>query len=540
MSETRTGEKPDGLLRSAGIISLATAASRVTGLVRESVLSGLFGAGAVFDAYVLGYRIPNLARDLFAEGALASAFVPTFSRYLATKTKEEARELSDITGTLLLAITALLSLLGMIFSPMFVEIFASGFHAVPGKFELAVQLVRIMSPFLMMIALSGQAQGILNACHIFGIPALSSSLFNIGSVAFGLTVGYWLGPHLGITTVQGMAMGTVFGGASQLAFQLPSVWRAGFAWRPRWNLRHEGVRQILRLMGPAVIASASVQINVLVNTNFAASLHDAAGNVLNGPVSWLSYAFRFQQLPLGLFGISIASATLPRISRSAARGDLKEFRDVLSNSIAMVLLTTVPASVGLAVFGESMIGIVYQHGRFLASDTHQTALALTCYAIGLAGFASVKLLAPAFYALGDSRTPMLVSIGAVAVNAATAFTTVRIFGFGHAGLALSLSSVSIFSALMLLGLLRPRIGGVHGRAIGVSMAKILIASAVMGSVCLAVLRVTHSRWMNLLVGIPAGGAVFYLMTSLLRVREVAELREMVRRKLGRRVEAPPE
>jgi putative peptidoglycan lipid II flippase len=503
--------------------------------VRESVLSGLFGAGAVFDAYVLGYRIPNLARDLFAEGALASAFVPTFSRYLATKTKDEARELSDITGTLLLAITALLSLLGMIFSPVFVEIFASGFHAAPGKFELAVQLVRIMSPFLVLIALSGQAQGILYACHKFGVPAISSSLFNIGSVAFGLTVGYWLGPRIGITTVQGMAMGTVFGGASQLAFQLPSVWRAGFAWRPRWNLRHEGVRQILRLMGPAVIASASVQVNVLVNTNFASSLHDAAGNVLNGPVSWLSYAFRFQQLPLGLFGISIASATLPRISRSAARGDLKEFRDVLSNSIAMVLLTTVPASVALAIFGESMIGIVYQHGRFLASDTHQTAVALTCYAIGLAGFASVKLLAPAFYALGDSRTPMLVSIGAIAVNAGTAFTTVRVFGFGHAGLALSLSTVSIFNALMLLALLRPRIGGVHGRAIGVSLGKILTASAVMGAVCMAVLRVTHSRWMNLMVGIPVGGAVFYLTASLLRVREVGELREMVLRKVGRRV-----
>jgi putative peptidoglycan lipid II flippase len=330
-----------------------------------------------------------------------------------------------------------------------------------------------------------------------------------------------------------MALGTVFGGASQLAFQLPSVWRAGFAWRPRWNLRHEGVRQILRLMGPAVIASASVQINVLVNTNFAANLHDAAGNVLNGPVSWLSYAFRFEQLPLGLFGISIASATLPRISRSAARGDLKEFRDVLSNSIAMVLLTTVPASVGLAIFGESMIGIVYQHGRFLASDTHQTALALTCYAIGLAGFASVKLLAPAFYALGDSRTPMLVSVGAIAVNAATAFSTVRIFGFGHAGLALSVSTVSIFTALMLLGLLRTRIGGVHGRAIGGSLAKILIASAAMGAVCMAVLRVTHSRWMNLLVGIPVGGVVFYMAARLLRVREVAELREMVFRKLGR-------
>jgi putative peptidoglycan lipid II flippase len=227
VSEVPTGERPAGFLRSAGIISLAVAASRVTGLVRESVLSGLFGAGAVFDAYVLGYRIPNLARDLFAEGALASAFVPTFSRYLATKTKEEARELSDITGTLLLAITTLLSITGMIFAPVFVEIFASGFHAVPGKFELAVQLVRIMSPFLVLIALSGQTQGILYACHRFGVPAISSSLFNVGSVAFGLTAGYWLGPRLGITTVHGMAIGTVFGGASQLAFQLPSVWRAG-------------------------------------------------------------------------------------------------------------------------------------------------------------------------------------------------------------------------------------------------------------------------------------------------------------------------
>jgi putative peptidoglycan lipid II flippase len=327
-----------------------------------------------------------------------------------------------------------------------------------------------------------------------------------------------------------MALGVVFGGASQLAFQLPSVWRAGFAWRPRWNLRHEGVRQILKLMGPAVIASASVQVNVLVNTNFAASLRDASGHVLNGPVSWLAYAYRFQQLPLGLFGISIASATLPRISRSAARGDFGEFRDVLSRSVTMILLTTVPASVGLAIFGESMIAIVYQHGRFLASDTHQTAVALTCYAIGLAGFAAVKLLAPAFYALGDSRTPMFVSIGAIAVNAATAFTTVRVLGFGHAGLALSLSTVSIFSALMLLGLLSGRIGGVRGREMAVSLGKIVVASGAMGAVCLVVVRLVGSRWLNLAVGLPVGALVFYGVASLMRVREIADVRDAVVRK----------
>ena len=234
-------------------------------------------------------------------------------------------------------------------------------------------------------------------------------MFNIGSVLCGLTLGYWLGPRLGISPVYGMAFGIVFGGFAQLAVQLPAVWRAGFAWRPRWNLRHEGVRHIMKLMGPAILSGAALQINLLVNTNFATGLRDASGHVMNGPISWLSYAFRFQQLPLGLFGISIASATLPRISRSAAQHNYTEFRDTLRRSIVMILLTTVPSSVGLAVLGESMIGIVYQHGRFLAADTHQTALALSCYAVGLASFSTLKLLVPAFYALGDARTPMLVT-----------------------------------------------------------------------------------------------------------------------------------
>ena len=509
--------RPRGLLRSAGVISAAVLVSRLTGLLRESVLSWLFGAGATFDAYVLGYRIPNLARDLFAEGALASAFVPTFTRYLSTRSHEETRELSDVMGTLLIVITGVICALGMIFSPVFVNLFASGFHAVPGKFELAVQLVRIMFPFLMLIALAAEAQGILNALHQFGIPALSSAVFNIGSVVFGLAIGHWTG----IGAVQGMAGGVVCGGLAQLLFQLPLVWRAGFAWRPRWNLHHEGIRHILGLMGPAILAGASVQINVLVNTNFAAGLRDASGHVMNGPVSWLSYAYRFQQLPLGLFGVSIASATLPRISRSAALGDYTEFRDVLSHSLTMILLTTIPSSVGLAVLGESMIGIVYQHGHFLAADTHQTAIALACYAVGLAGFASLKLLAPAFYALGDSRTPMLVSIASMAVNAATAFVTVRFLHLGHAGLALSVSVVSIFNAIALLVLIRPRIGGIGGRRMAASVGKILAATALMGAACLAVVHFSNSRALNVLAGVPIGAAVFYAAASWLRVRELA-------------------
>lgn len=541
--ESRPNAEQRGFLESAGIISAGLMTSRLTGLVRESVLSWLFGAGTTFDAYVLGYRIPNLARELFAEGALASALVPTFTRYLSTKGKEETRELSNITATMLFVIAGGFCAAGMWLSPAIVNLFAPGFHAVPGKFELSVSLVRIMFPFLLLLALASQAQGLLYASHRFGFPAVSPSLFNVGSVLGGLTLGYWFGPRLGIDAVRGMAYGVVIGGAAQLAFQLPTVWREGFAFRPRWNLRNEGVRHILSLMGPAVIGNASGQINTLVNTNFAAGLRDASGHVMNGPVSWLAYAWRFFMLPMGVFGVAIASATLPRISRSAAIGNLAEFRRTLSRSIVMILLLTIPSSVGLAVLGESMIALVYQHGRFHAYDTHQTSVALSCYALGLAGYSALKLIAPAFYALGDSRTPMMVSLASVLVNAAGAWIMVRLIGFGQAGLAFTASVVATFSSVTLLLLLRGRIGGIEGRPMLASVAKIVAAAAAMGLVCRAIAIASHaapvapaiSRIADVAIGIPAGAGVFYAVAALLRVPELHETRDTVLAKLPGRL-----
>jgi putative peptidoglycan lipid II flippase len=512
--------------------------SRITGLVRESVLSWLFGAGATYDAYVLGFRIPNLARELFAEGALSSALVPTFTRYLATKTRAETRELSNITATLILVITGVFCALGMLLSPLIVTLFAPGFEAIPGKSDLAASLVRTMFPLLLLLALAAQAQGVLYANHSFAIPAVSPAAFNICSVLAGLALGYWMGPWLGISTVRGMAYGVVLGGIAQLAFLLPGVWRAGFAWRPQWNLKDEGVRHILGLMGPALIGNASGQINVLVNTNFAAGLRDASGHVMNGPVSWLAYAYRFFVLPLGVFGVAIASAALPRISRSAAHRNFVEFRQTVSRSIVMILLLTIPASVGLAVLGESMIGIVYQHGRFLAYDTHQTALALSCYAAGLAGYSALKLIAPAFYALGDSRTPMLVSLASVLVNGAAAYAMVRVGGFGHAGLALTTSVVSTFSSLTLLLLLRAKIGALQGREMLIGLTKIAVAATLMGLVCHAVVLGSHAlpikpgwaRIADVAIGIPAGLGSFYAIARALRVPELDRTRaELLRR-----------
>ena len=396
-----------------------------------------------------------------------------------------------------------------------------------------------MFPFLLLLALAAQAQGILNASHRFGVPAVSSAIFNLGSIFFGLTLGYWFGPQLGISVIEGMAIGVVFGGIAQLLFQLPSVWRAGFAWRPRWNPQHEGFRRILTLMGPALIGSASVHLNLLVNTNLAAGIRDAAGHVINGPVSWLAYSFRFMQLPIGLFGVAMGSAMLPRIARNAAQGNLGQFRDTLSRALVSTLLLTIPSSVGLAILGDSMIGLIFERGRFTPFDTQQTALALSCYAAGLAGFSALKLLAPAFYALGDSRTPMFVSMASVAVNFVIATSLVRFVGLGHAGLALSTSAVSWFSGLALLALIRGRIGGVRGRQLFLAVLKISLASAIMAAACYALVHATAAaipgirlrRVVNLAAGIPLGATVWFLSASALRIPELSEARHLISSRL---------
>jgi len=520
--------KPENVMRSAGVVSAAVFLSRITGLVREMIMARLFGAGEAYDAFLLGFRIPNLTRDLFAEGALSSAFVPVFTQYLAQKGKREAAELSNLVATTLVLVVGALCLLGMVFSPQLVWLLASGFARVPGKFALAVTLTRIMFPFLLLVALSAQAMGILNAMNQFAVPALSSTCFNIGSVGFGLVFGFTIGQWMGLSLIMSMACGVVFGGAVQWMFQMPSLYRSGIAYRPRLNFAHPGLRNILKLMGPAILGNAAVQINVLVNTNFAASITDSAGHVINGPVSWLSYAFRFMQLPLGLFGVSLGAATLPAISRSAALKRMDEFRSTLARSLGMVLLLTIPSSVGLAVLGSSMIGAVYQWGHFRAHDTRETAMALACYAVGLAGYSSIKILAPAFYALNDARTPMIVSLISILVNLAAASTMVKLAGLGHLGLALSTSAVALFGSVVLFVLMRNRIHGLHGHALGASVAKILCASACMGAACYLSSRGVH-HWLgarkiaqiaDVAISIPLGALVYYGLCRAMRVAEL--------------------
>jgi putative peptidoglycan lipid II flippase len=529
---TQPSAAQQSVVRSAGIVSLAVFMSRMTGLLREMVMARLFGAGLIQDAFNLGFRIPNLTRDLFAEGALSSAFVPTFTDYLSSRTSKEAGHLANLVATALLVVVGTVCAAGMIFAPMLVSTLAPGYAAVPGKFELAVSMTRIMFPFLLMVALAAQAMGMLNASNRFGVPAMASTFFNIGSVGFGVVIGVWLGPHLSgphihISRIDGMAIGVVLGGALQLCWQLPSLYKLGYRFDAAFDWAHPGLQRILRMMAPAILGNAAVLINVAVSTNLASGISDPVRGY-DGPVSWLGYAFRFMQLPLGLFGVAIGSATLPSISRSAAAGNMDEFRRTFSKSLGMVFLLTLPSSIGLVVLGRSIIGSIYQGGKFVVYDTQQTATALSCYAIGLVGYAALKVLNPAFYALNDARTPMIVSVISIVINYVTAVSLIRYAGFGHAGLALATSAVALFGFVVLFVILRARLGGVYGRELAAGFAKVAVASGAMGGVVFFVSR-EMERWLgvsqmarraDLAVSIPLGVAVFYIACRAMGVTDL--------------------
>jgi putative peptidoglycan lipid II flippase len=539
----RAPEPPrPSVARNAGIVSAAIMASRVLGLVRDQVFAALFGAGLQYDAFLTAFRIPNLLRDLFAEGALSAAFVTTFSQTLATRGEKEAFRLANRVATAMMIFLGAVCIAGWFAAPSIVHLLAPGFFDVPGKADLTIHLTRIMIPFLLFIALAAQAMGILNAFRRFGVPALASAFFNIGSIAGGLFFGFFAGPLVGIGAIEGMAYGTLLGGFLQFAVQWPSLRRVGYRYRPMLHFTDPGVRQVLGLMGPAVIGAAAVQVNVFVNSNFASSIVDpATGMVVNGPVSWLNYAFRFVQFPIGAFGVALSTATLPLISAAAARKDIPEFRRTLAHSLTLVFLLCIPSAAGLAILGQPIVGLIFEHGKFSAFDTAETAHALAAYSIGLAGYAAVRVLAPAFYALDDSRTPMLVSLFSIAVN--YIMNALLVGPLGHAGLALSTSAVALANFALLLVFMRRKLGRIEGRRLLQSLARIGLASALMAAAAWLVSRLIAAQFSldgfalylaQVAAAIAAALAVFYLACRLLRVEELEEAARAVAGRFARR------
>lgn len=539
----RASAGPEGRVntRAFGIVTIAIFSSRILGLVREMVLAALFAGDnrKWLDCFNQAFRTPNLLRDLFAEGALSTAFVTTFSKKMQTEGDESAWQLARKMLTLAAVFMSVVSVFGVLLAPFIIRLLSPGWVTeTPEKIEYTVKLAQIMYPFILLVSVAALVMAMLNAKRVFGIPAVSSTFFNIGSMVVGGLVGWWIDPTFGKDALIGFAVGTLAGGLLQLLVQLPWLGKVGFKFRPDFGWRDSGVRKVLSLMWPAVLSGSAVQINVMLSSIFASCLV-----IKDGPVTWLGQAFRLVQLPLGLFGVAVATVTVPAMSRLATEGITPAFKETLTRGLKLVFLMTLPAAVGLALLAEPIISLIFQRGRSTAYDTHMAAIALQSYAWGLVFFSSIKVIQPAFYAIERRFVPLLVSLAAVVVSAGMNCITVFWLKLGHEWLALSTSVSALVNFGLLFWAMRKMTGGLDGRGLLLNAGKLLAAVAAMAAVCLAcratllvnfteqalVLRVLY-------LGLTIGGAaaVYFGVNAVLKNEEVAEFGAILRRKLARK------
>lgn len=548
--------KQTSVAKSAGIVSIAVMFSRVLGLVREQVFAYYFGAGFLMDAYIVAFRIPNVLRDLFAEGALSAAFVKVFTDYQINKGEKAAWKLASLVLNALVVVLSVITLLGIILTPYILPLLV---EFSPEKTALAVTMTQIMFPFILLVAMAALAMGVLNTKGVFGVPASASTVFNITSILFGLSIAFWLSGGSWISSTDknaipsissqwaiiGMSIGTLIGGGAQFLMQIPSLFKVGFRFSPLLSFTDEGVKQVMRLMAPAILGTSAVQINVLINTAFVSQFEGAQG--------WLNYAFRLMQFPIGLFGVAIGTASVPVLSKMASEGKLKDFRDTLSSSLKLVFLMTLPSACGLIVLGEPIIRLIYERGKFHEGDTTMTAWALAGYSIGLTGYAAIKVLSPAFYALNDAKVPMIIAIASIFVNAIASYffrdwmmavgvTANNTNGLGHVGVALATSTVALVNVFALAIMMRKRITRLNGREIFSSFFRIAVASTIMSVVCWFSYYFLHRQFggvgtfyklIEAFVPIGLGGIVFLIAAKLLKIEEVTKVYNALARKLGK-------
>jgi putative peptidoglycan lipid II flippase len=443
------------LYRQAGSVGLATLLSRILGLVREQVIAFLFGAGNATDAFNVAFRIPNLLRNLFAEGAMSASLVPVFTRTRLEEGDQRAWRVAGLVFRVLVSFLGILTAFGIYFAADLAHLYAPAYQSIPQKFELTVRMTRIMFPYFPLVALSAAFMGVLNACGKFFLPALSSAFFNLASVGTGVLFARMIAHGhdfgLGLRPIEGMAIGVIVGGVVQAFCQLPLLYRAGYRYPrvdhaakisigPIWY-KDPALRRMLLMMAPGMVGLAATQLSVLINTILATSQGA-------GAVSWLNYAFRLMQFPIGLFGVSLATATLPAISQLWVKRDLTGVDRTLSSALRHSFAINLPASAGLAFLGYPIIELIFQYGRFQAQDTQFTANALAMYAIGLTAYSGVKILVPACYAMGNTRTPVLASIGSVVVALILNLILVQWIGFAGLALGTSLGALLNFSLLI--------------------------------------------------------------------------------------------
>ena len=428
--------KKNSLVFSTSIVSAATALSRVLGLVREQVMAYYFGASAVTDVFVAAFRIPNLLRDLFAEGALSSAFVPIFKDKLVTESEAASFGLARIVATAMLIVIGAVVLLGIVATPFIVYISAYGFTADPVKFDLAVSLTQIMWVYLLLVSLSALVMGMLNSFGRFGLPALSPAIFNIGSILCVVVMYDWF--EVPIYT---MAIGVLVGGIGQLAIQLPALWRIGFRYRWTFNFLDESFRRVLRLFLPMVVGLSASRVNILVSTLMASFL-------MEGSLSFLNYSYRLMHFPLGVFAVALGTVSLPNASELASRRDMDRLGTTFSDAISLNMFLIVPSAAFLALMGHDLVDVIFRWGEFSETNSANTALALLHYSYGLVGFAAVRVTVPIYYALKDASLPMKISVISVVLNIALYYPLIKMLDF--AGLAAATSIAGLVNFVLLL------------------------------------------------------------------------------------------
>jgi putative peptidoglycan lipid II flippase len=498
--------------RAAAVVSSATLASRVLGFLRDLVIARAFGAGVASDAFFVAFRLPNLLRRLVAEGALSSAFIPVFTEYVTRRSRiDTLRMLRAVTGVMLL-ILGTLTLIGILAAPWVVRIMAPGFFATPAVGELTVRLARLMFPYLFLVGLAALVMGVLNAHRHFLLPALSPVALNVGIIIGALV----LAPRLPEPVV-GLALGVLLGGAGQLLLQLPWLAARGLLTAPRLALGHPAVRRILGLMAPVVIGQSATHIGTVINTIVASFL-------AKGSVSYLYYADRLVEFPLGVFGVAVATAVLPTLSEQAARQDKPALRETLSFSLRLATFVSMPAAVGLFVLSEPIVRVLYERGHFGPTETAGTAAAVAMYALGIVGSTTAKISAQAFFALGDTRTPVKVSVGAMALNCTMAALLAR--PLGHVGLALAIAVAATANAIALTVMLHRRLPGRPApgarrawlRTVGVSAGLALLLGAVSHFWPPPPGRVAEALWLATLIG--GSTAAYVLCHAALGAEEV--------------------
>ena len=532
--------------RTTGIVALAIMCSRVLGLIRDMLFAKWFDRG-LRDCFLVAFRTPNMLRDLFAEGALSTAFVTVFSQKMKTEGDRSAWELAHRILSLATVFMSGIALLGVVLAPLIIRLLAGGWADEEWKIPFTITLAQIMFPFILLVSLAALVMGILNAKKIYAVPAMASSFFNIMSIAGGAGLGWllekvwgqWDETHtFGQWAMIGFSIGTLLGGLAQLGVQLPALWKTGYRFRFVSDWKDSGVRRILHLMWPAVIAGSAVQVNVLINTIFASHLMEK-----DGPVSWLNYAFRLMQLPLGVFGVAVATVTLPALSRVATEGITPKFREILGGGNRLVTFLTLPSALGLFVLANPIISLLYERGKFTPYETLQTAGALRWYAIGLVFYALIKVVQPAFTAIGHRFVPMVVALISIGVNAALNSVFVFVFKFDHTYLALTTAVVACANCTTLYLLLTRIAGGLEGRQLLETLARLAGPVVALGLIAWCGWHfVMEPGWadfgfwnraLTLGLTITAAGTAYMMLAHLLKVEEAKQFMDLAARKLRR-------